>query len=92
MSFYYLPWIMLVVISLWVSLAAFFWAFRHGQLADQERARYLPLRGERIFAVPGKGKGAIRQICVVFGILFIGISGLVATLIITIVKMPGAGP
>jgi cbb3-type cytochrome oxidase maturation protein len=92
MSFYYLPWIMLVVISLWVSLAAFFWAFRHGQLADQERARYLPLRGEPIFAAPGKGTGAIRQICVIFGILFIGISGLVATVVITIMKMPGAGP
>jgi cbb3-type cytochrome oxidase maturation protein len=91
MSFYYLPWIMLVVISLWVSLAAFFWAFRHGQLTDQERARYLPLRGERILATPKKGKGAIHQIYVIFGILLIGISCLVATIVIAIMKLPGAG-
>ena len=57
MSFYYLPWIMLVVISLWVSLAAFFWAFRHGQLADQERARYLPLRGEQDSRRTGERQG-----------------------------------
>ena len=46
MSPYYLPWVLLIVASLWVSLAGFFWALRHGQFSEQERARYLPLRGE----------------------------------------------
>jgi cbb3-type cytochrome oxidase maturation protein len=92
MSLYYLPWIMLLVISLWVSLAAFFWAFRNGQFADQERARYLPLRGERVMDAPEKGKGAVRQIYLVLGILFMGISGLVTTVVIMILKTPEAGP
>ena len=46
MSGYYLPWVLLIVVSLWVSLAGFFWALRHGQFSEQERARYLPLRDE----------------------------------------------
>jgi cbb3-type cytochrome oxidase maturation protein len=92
MSFYYLPWIMLLVVSLWVSLAAFFWAFRHGQFTDQERARYLPLRGERVMDAPEKGEGSVRQICLVLGILFMGVSGLVTTVIIMILKIPEAGP
>lgn len=44
--FYYLPWVLLIVASLWVSLAGFLWAFKSGQFSDQDRARYLPLRGE----------------------------------------------
>ena len=44
--FYYLPWVLLIVASLWVSVAGFLWAFRSGQFSDQDRARYLPLRGE----------------------------------------------
>lgn len=44
--FYYLPWVLLIVASLWASLAGFLWAFKSGQFSDQDRARYLPLRGE----------------------------------------------
>ena len=46
MSPYYLPWVLLIVASLWVSLVGFFWALKRGQFSEQERARYLPLRGE----------------------------------------------
>ena len=44
--FYYLPWVLLIAASLWASLAGFLWAFKSGQFSDQDRARYLPLRGE----------------------------------------------
>ena len=37
-------WIILVICSLGVSLAAFLWGLNSGQFSDQERARYLPLR------------------------------------------------
>jgi cbb3-type cytochrome oxidase maturation protein len=43
---YYVPWILLLAAGLGVSLAGFLWALAHGQFSDQERARYLPLRGE----------------------------------------------
>ncbi len=43
---YYLPWILLLAAGLGLSFAGFFWALRNGQFSDQDRARYLPLRGE----------------------------------------------
>jgi cbb3-type cytochrome oxidase maturation protein len=43
---YFIGWMMLVMISLWVSVAAFIWALRTGQFSDPGRARYLPLSGE----------------------------------------------
>ncbi|MHC1728808.1 MAG: cbb3-type cytochrome oxidase assembly protein CcoS [Syntrophobacteraceae bacterium] len=48
---YYAGWLLLVVISLGVSLAAFIWGLRAGQFSDQDRARYLPL-GEDLLAKP----------------------------------------
>jgi cbb3-type cytochrome oxidase maturation protein len=54
---YFPGWIILVVVSLWVSLAAFLWALQNGQFSDQGRARYLPLQGEAPLAPianPGK--------------------------------------
>jgi cbb3-type cytochrome oxidase maturation protein len=44
---YFPTWIILVVISLWISLAAFIWGVLSGQFADQDRARYLPFMAER---------------------------------------------
>jgi hypothetical protein len=46
MNGYYLFWVLLVCASLWASMGGFLWAHRHGQFRQQERARYLPLRGE----------------------------------------------
>ena len=37
---------------------ALFWGYRSGQFADQERARYLPLRGEEI-AAGGRQSGTL---------------------------------
>ncbi|MBI5583150.1 MAG: cbb3-type cytochrome oxidase assembly protein CcoS [Deltaproteobacteria bacterium] len=44
---YFSGWLVLVVFSLGISLLAFFWGLQSGQFSDQERARYLPLRGDR---------------------------------------------
>ncbi len=41
---YYLPWVLLVIVSVWAALAGFFWGLSNGQFSDQQRARYLPLR------------------------------------------------
>lgn len=35
-----------ILVGLAISLVAFFWALRNGQFQDQQRARYLPLRGD----------------------------------------------
>jgi cbb3-type cytochrome oxidase maturation protein len=40
---YFPVWMILVVLSLGISLAAFLWGLMSGQFADQERARFLPL-------------------------------------------------
>ena len=36
-------WLLLVILSLTASIAAFIWALRSGQFSDQERARFLAL-------------------------------------------------
>ncbi len=86
MSPYYLFWAMLIVVSLWVSIGGFLWAHRNGQFNDQERARYLPLRGEPAVP-PGKGAdGARREALVMLMILAVGLSGLIAVFIISLVR------
>ena len=90
MSPYYLPWILLIVASLWVSLAAFFWALKHGQLSDQERARYLPLRGEIGLAPLTRPSRLTREVYALLIVLCMGLLGLLVTLITVLVR-PGGG-
>ena len=80
---YYFSWIVLVVISLWVSVAGFIWALKGGQFSDQSRARYLPLRDD--FPLPPVKNPAKFSFEVYFllAVLGIGCSTLVAVLIMT---------
>ena len=81
---YYLPWVFLVVASLWVSLAAFFWGLKSGQFSDQARARYLPLRGECL-SPPLKNPAKARpEVYLLFGILGLGCSILAFTLVLAL--------
>jgi cbb3-type cytochrome oxidase maturation protein len=43
---YYPYFITYMAIGLIISIAVFFWALKHGQFNDQQRARFLPLRDE----------------------------------------------
>ncbi len=52
---YYLPWLLLVTISLCAAFGGFFWGLRNGQFSDQQRARFLPLRD--ITHAPGPVQG-----------------------------------
>ncbi len=65
---YYVPWILLLAAGLGASLAGFFWALAHGQFSDQERARYLPLRGEgdRCFEVAPARKRSVYGLLALF--------------------------
>jgi cbb3-type cytochrome oxidase maturation protein len=81
---YDLPWTILVVLSLWVSLMGFIWALKSGQFSDQDRARYLPLRDEIHFAsVKNPAKFSV-EVYVLFAILGIGCSIFLLVLIWTL--------
>ena len=90
MSAYFLFWTSLIVLSLWASVGGFLWAHRHGQFKDQDRARYLPLRGEEDPLPPGRGAAAIPEMYVLLGILAIGASGLLAIALTLILTAAGA--
>jgi cbb3-type cytochrome oxidase maturation protein len=66
-------WMILVILSLWVSVVAFVWALRSGQFAEQGRARYLPLAGE---LPPPSAKNPGRFTVEIYALLFIGVLGL----------------
>ena len=85
----YTCWMSLVTISLWVSVAAFVWALRNGQFADQGRARYLPLSdGFRLPPVkhpPKLTAGAY----VLLSIMILGFLGIVGSLVLSLGRWMG---
>ncbi len=88
MSGYYIPWVLLIMISLWVSLAGFFWALKHGQFSEQERARYLPLRSEIKPELPARPSKATPEIYALLAVLCVGGLALLV-LLITVLVGPG---
>ncbi len=85
---YYVPWILLLAAGLGASFAGFFWALANGQFSDQERARYLPLRGEvdgSLGAAPPASRG-------VYGVLAVFlICGLTLVVAVAAVLFMGMG-
>ncbi len=65
-----------ITIGLAISLLMFFWALRNGQFQDQQRARFLPLRGDEQ-APPVKATRAHRL--EVYGLFFLALAGLSAS-------------
>ena len=92
MSPYYLLWLILIVASLWASLGGFLWAHRRGQFKDQDRARFLPLRGETGPALPERGPAARREAYVMLGLLATGAGAIIMVLVMVISGTPGASP
>jgi cbb3-type cytochrome oxidase maturation protein len=80
---YYLGWMALVMLSLWVSLIAFFWAIQNGQFADQGRARYLPLTGEPMRPQPRNGSKWPVEVYVLCLIGCITLVGLAAAILLS---------
>jgi nitrogen fixation-related uncharacterized protein len=91
MNAYYLLWAVLIAASLSVSLGGFLWAHRHGQFKDQDRARFLPLRGEDCRMGPAGQPGAHRETAVMLGIIITGISAILTVLVIALLKFRGGG-
>ena len=91
MTAYYPFWALLIVLSLWASLGGFIWAYRHRQFREQDRARYLPLRGETGPGLLRAGRGASPEAMAMFAVLAIGIAGLLVTAVVVILKNMGGG-
>ena len=92
MNPYYLLWAMLIAISLLASVGTFLFAHRNGQFKDQDRARFLPLRGEEGPAPPEKGPWLRPHVLVMPAILLVGVSAIIIALIMTILRTPGGRP
>ena len=64
-----------IVIGISISLIVFFWAVKSGQFQDQQRARYLPLRGQTQETV----KVSRFSRWEIYGIFFLACIGLATT-------------
>ncbi len=60
---YYLGWILLILLGVGLGIWAFIWALRSGQFAEQERARFLPLRDECPGTEAGSAPGSRMAVC-----------------------------
>ncbi len=80
MTTYYPFWVLLIVVSLLASLGGFLWAYRHRQFTDQERARYLPLRGETASECSRTERRVSREVVAMAAVFGMGIAGILLTI------------
>jgi nitrogen fixation-related uncharacterized protein len=57
-----LPWFLLMAAGLVASVLLLFWGFKSGQFAEQDRARYLPLRGSDCMKTENGSKRAVPEV------------------------------
>ena len=84
-----LPWFSLMAAGLVASVVLLFWGLKSGQFADQERARYLPLRGEEIAMSGPKKRHAAREIYALAGFITAAGIALAVCLGIALLKQSG---
>ena len=73
---YYPYFIAYITIGLSISLLVFFWALRTGQFKEQQRARFLPLRGDTQSAAVKTSRFSRIE---VYGLFFLAVAGLGAS-------------
>ncbi len=84
--FYYIPWTIFIFIGLVTSIGLLIWAYYSSQLADQGRARYLPLTGSE-FRIQAENQGPSAKEPYVLLALFVGIGAVfLVTLVFVILK------
>jgi cbb3-type cytochrome oxidase maturation protein len=82
-------WVILVIISVGLSLAAFIWGLRSGQFADPERARYLAI-SERSLAPPVAEPGRItREVYLLWLIAAMVLAILATTVVLSVCRAGG---
>ncbi|NSW86168.1 MAG: cbb3-type cytochrome oxidase assembly protein CcoS [Syntrophobacteraceae bacterium] len=91
MVMYLFGWISLVIISMWISVAAFLWAFRSGQFSEQERARYLPLYNESTAPPEHVPRGFTAETRALLAIGIIGLGALLSPIVLLIFRIGGKG-
>ncbi len=88
---YYPFWLLLIALSLFASIGGFLWASKHRQFNDQERARYLPLRGEDLRLFIG-GERLGRETIAMLAIFALGVTCLAATAAVVVFTSLGGTP
>lgn len=85
----YAYWVSLVIISLWISLVAFFWALRDGQFSEQGRARYLPLSDPLPLPPVKRPSKLPLEAYALLSIFILGILGIVGSLVLSLRRLMG---
>lgn len=86
---YFSIWMVLVIISLGASFAAFLWGVSSGQFTNQDRARYLPL-ADGLSPVPSEDSSRRRaEKYGLVAVLVLGLLVLMAPVVILFYRMRG---
>lgn len=83
---YLLLWTFLMVTSVVMSFAAFFWAVRTGQFSDQARARYLPLIDNLSMTTPVKSSKFLLPVFALCIVLVIGMLVILVTVFLVLFR------
>ncbi len=80
-----------ITIGLSISMLLFFWALKNGQFKDQQRARFLPLRGEPQQAPVNVSRIRRWEIYGLFILVLVGLSASATVLLYALYfsKLPG---
>jgi cbb3-type cytochrome oxidase maturation protein len=81
-------WVILVIISVGLSLAAFIWGLRSGQFADPERARFLAI-SEQSLAPPVAEPGRITREVYLLGLIAVMVLGILGAAVVLSVRHAG---
>jgi nitrogen fixation-related uncharacterized protein len=84
-----LPWFALMAAGLVASVVLLIWGFRSGQFAEQERARYLPLRDREDDAAGGDSSRVAPEVYALVGLMAASGLALALTLGFAVFKQYG---
>lgn len=74
-----------IMVGIVITAAAFWWALRNRQFADQQRARYLPLEADRDTSPAPKTRAGRYEIYTLFFLAFAGLAASAAVLVFALI-------
>lgn len=84
-----IPWFCLMGASLMAGVVLLVWGFRSGQFAEQERARFLPLRDQALQTPMERPGKLTAEVYVLLGLIGAVVLGLIGTLGLVVFKRYG---